>query len=198
MKSPDQAHGRQINLYNVSMNFCNQCGSAVSHRVPTGDTRPRYICDDCDHIHYQNPRIIAGCLPVHGNQVLLCKRAIEPRKGWWTLPAGFLENGETTAEGALRETQEEANANAEIIEIYTMFSLPHISQVYMFFRAQLLDLNFSAGEESLEVALFEEHEVPWEELAFPVITHTLQHYFEDRKNDEFPIRSADIVYNKPT
>ncbi len=179
------------------MNFCNQCGSAVSHRVPKGDNRPRYICDDCDHIHYQNPRIIAGCLPFHGSRVLLCKRAIEPRKGWWTLPAGFLENGETTAEGALRETREEANANAEIIEIYTMFSLPHISQVYMFFRAQLLDLNFSAGEESLEVALFEEHEVPWEALAFPVITHTLTHYFEDRKNNEFPVRSSDILYNKP-
>ena len=180
------------------MNFCNQCGSAVSHRVPTGDNRPRYICDDCDHIHYQNPRIIAGCLPFHGSQVLLCKRAIEPRKGWWTLPAGFLENGETTAQGALRETREEANANAEIIEIYTMFSLPHISQVYMFFRAQLLDLNFSAGEESLEVALFEEHEVPWDALAFPVITQTLKHYFEDRKNNEFPMRSADILYKKPT
>ncbi|MFT6435847.1 MAG: ADP-ribose pyrophosphatase YjhB (NUDIX family) [Candidatus Azotimanducaceae bacterium] len=179
------------------MNFCNQCGNAVSHRTPLGDNRPRYICDDCDHIHYQNPRIIAGCLPVHGDRVLLCKRAIEPRKGWWTLPAGFMENGETTAEGALRETREEANANAEIIEIYTMFSLPHISQVYMFFRAQLLDLDFSAGEESLEVALFAEHEIPWDEIAFPAITKTLEHYFEDRKRNEFPIRSADIIYQKP-
>ena len=179
------------------MNFCNQCGNAVSHRTPLGDNRPRYICDDCDHIHYQNPRIIAGCLPIYGDQVLLCKRAIEPRKGWWTLPAGFMENGETTAEGALRETKEEANANAEIIEIYTMFSLPHISQVYMFYRAQLLDLNFSAGEESLEVALFKEHEIPWDELAFAVITKTLEHYFEDRKCNEFPIRNADIIYQKP-
>lgn len=108
-----------------------------------------------------------------------------------------MENGETTAEGALRETREEANANAEIIEIYTMFSLPHISQVYMFYRAQLLDLNFSAGEESLEVALFEEHEIPWDELAFAVITKTLEHYFEDLKSNEFPMRNADIIYQKP-
>ena len=108
-----------------------------------------------------------------------------------------MENGETTAEGALRETREEANANAEIIELYTMFSLPHISQVYMFFRAQLLDLDFSAGEESLEVALFAEHEIPWDEIAFPAITKTLEHYFEDRRSNKFPIRSADIVYQKP-
>jgi len=114
----------------------------------------------------------------------------------WTLPAGFLENGETTADGALRETREEANANATIIKLYTLFSLPHISQVYMFFRASLNDLDFSPGEETLETQLFSEAEIPWDELAFPVITETLTHYFDDRKNGSFPIRSLDIIIDR--
>ncbi|MCZ6501047.1 MAG: NUDIX hydrolase [Gammaproteobacteria bacterium] len=175
------------------MKFCSQCGSPVSHRIPDGDNLHRYICDACDTIHYQNPRIITGCLPIHEDKVLLCKRAINPRAGMWTLPAGFLENSETVTQGALRETSEEANANAEIIGLYTVFSLPHISQVYMFFRAQLIDLDYSAGEETLETRLFEEPEIPWDELAFPVITQTLKHYFEDRKADSFPVRSLEIV-----
>ncbi len=178
------------------MKFCNQCGEAVSHRVPQGDNRHRFVCDACDFIHYQNPRIIAGCLPIYEDKVLLCKRSIEPRAGKWTLPAGFLENGETTAAGALRETTEEANANAEITELYTLFSLPHISQVYMFYRAQLLDLDFFPGEETLETQLFAENEIPWDELAFPVITQTLEHYYKDRITDNFPIRSLDIVIER--
>jgi ADP-ribose pyrophosphatase YjhB (NUDIX family) len=137
-------------------------------------------------------------LPIYEDKVLLCKRSIEPRSGKWTLPAGFLENGETTAGGALRETREEANANASIIELYTLFSLPHISQVYMFFRASLDDLDFSPGDETLETRLFDEHEIPWDELAFPVITQTLNHYFEDRKEGAFPIRSLDIVIKRKT
>ena len=178
------------------MKFCSQCGKSVSHRIPDGDNRYRYICDACDTIHYQNPRIIAGCLPIHEDKVLLCKRSIDPRARKWTLPAGFLEDSETIAQGALRETSEEANANVEIINLYTIFSLPHISQVYMFFRAQLTDLDFSAGEETLETRLFEEEEIPWDELAFPVITQTLTHYFEDRKNDSFPVRSLEIIIER--
>ena len=150
------------------MKFCTQCGNAVTHRIPEGDNRARYVCDSCDEIHYQNPRIIAGCLPVHEDRVLLCRRAIEPRSGLWTLPAGFLENGETVAEGATRETREEANASVKIVDLYTLFSLPHISQVYMFYLAHLTDLDFSPGEETLETRLFSEHEIPWDELAFPV------------------------------
>jgi ADP-ribose pyrophosphatase YjhB (NUDIX family) len=176
------------------MKFCSQCGQPISHKIPDGDNRPRFVCDHCDLIHYQNPRVIAGCLPVFGERVLLCKRAIEPRMGYWTLPAGFLENGETTSDGALRETREEANANARIIELYTLFSLPHISQVYMFFRAELLDLNFSAGEESLEVELFSEQDIPWDNLAFPAINKTLKHFFEDQKQGAYPVRYADLVY----
>ena len=181
------------------MNYCSHCGNPVDHTIPEGDNRRRFVCTHCDRIHYQNPRIITGCLLVYKNptpqpdQVLLCKRAIEPRKELWTLPAGFLENDETTATGALRETREEANANAEVIELYTVFSLPHISQVYMFFRARLLDLDFSAGVESLDVRLFDEAEIPWEQLAFPVITRTLQHYYADRKSQRFPVRYEEII-----
>ena len=178
------------------MKYCSQCGESVAHRIPEGDNRPRYICGSCDTIHYQNPRVIAGCVPFHEDRVLLCRRAIAPRHGYWTLPAGFLENGETTSQGALRETSEEANANAEVIELYTLFSLPHISQIYMFYRARLIDLDFSPGEESLETALFAEHEIPWDELAFPVISETLKHYFSDLPGGDFPVRAKDIIIDR--
>ena len=178
------------------MKYCSQCGDPVSQRIPEGDNRPRYVCESCETIHYQNPKVVTGCLPFHENKVLLCRRSIAPREGLWTLPAGFLENGETVAAGALRETTEEANANAEILELYTLFSLPHISQVYMFYRALLLDLDFSPGEETLETQLFAESEIPWDELAFPVITQTLQHYYEDRKTGSFPIRSLEIIIDQ--
>lgn len=175
------------------MKFCSNCGNTVSHIIPDGDNRPRYVCDKCHHIHYQNPRVIAGCLPVYEDKVLLCKRAIDPRTGFWTLPAGFLENHETVVEGALRETREEANANTEIDALYTVFSLPHISQVYMFFRARLTDQNFSAGAESLDVRLFSEADIPWDELAFPLITDTLKFFFEDRLTENYPTRYEEII-----
>ncbi len=174
------------------MNYCSQCGEPVNHIIPEGDNRHRYVCISCEFIHYQNPRIIAGCLPIFDNKVLLCKRAIEPRAGYWTLPAGFLENGETTATGASRETMEEANAEVTIDDLYTVFSLPHISQVYMFFKASMPTGAFRPGIESLDVKLFEEHEIPWDELAFPVITQTLQHYFSDRVTGDFPTRYMEI------
>lgn len=176
------------------MKYCSQCGHSVSQRIPEGDNRLRYVCTECERIHYQNPRIIAGCLPIHDDRILLCKRSIEPRAGKWTLPAGFMENGETTEEGALREMQEEANANANIIGIYTLFSLPHISQVYMFYRAELTDLNFYPGAETEAVQLFEESQIPWDELAFPVITDTLKFYLQDRRTNQFPVRSRNILY----
>ena len=175
------------------MKFCNQCGNAVAQKVPKGDNRLRYVCTECSVIHYENPRVITGCLPIHNDQVLLCKRAIEPRLGLWTLPAGFLENGETSADGAMRETMEEANARVSIDDLYTLFSLPHISQVYMFFRATLEDLDFCAGEESLQTKLFSEDEIPWDQLAFPVITETLRYYFADRLEGSFEVRYLDHV-----
>lgn len=182
------------------MNFCSQCGHPVSQIIPDGDDRLRFVCTECHTIHYQNPRIVAGCLPIFEDKILLCKRAIEPRVGMWTLPAGYLENGETTTEGALREMLEEANARAEIINIYTLFSLPHISQVYMFFLAELKDLNFFAGAESSDVKLFTGEEIPWDQLAFPIVRDTIEFYLEDRKTNIFPVRVKDVLYkpkNKP-
>lgn len=125
--------------------------------------------------------------------MLLCRRAIEPRYGLWTVPAGFMENGETSQQGAARETQEEACARVEVEGLYTLFNLPHINQVYLLFRSRLLDLDFAAGEESLEVGLFEEHEIPWEKLAFPVIRESLQLYYADRKGGSFPLRGGTII-----
>ena len=169
------------------MKFCSQCGSsALELRVPPGDSLPRYVCSSCGTIHYQNPKVVVGCLPVWGEQVLLCKRAIEPRQGLWTLPAGFLENGETIFAGAARETAEEAHARVEVGPLYTMISLPHISQVYVMFQARLLDLEFGPGPESIEVRLFNEDDIPWSEIAFRTITRTLRNYFLDRKLGVFP------------
>ena len=176
------------------MKFCIKCGASVSMIVPDGDTRKRAVCDNCGHIHYVNPRVVTGCLPVHKEQVLLCKRAIEPRYGFWTLPAGYLENGETITDGASRETMEEANANVAGLELYTVFSLPHISQIYMFFLAELKKPEFSSGEESLEVKLFSENEIPWDSLSFPVVTQTLEFFFEDRKTNVFPVRYIDLLF----
>src|SRR5207249_6020407 len=158
--------------------FCSHCGSAeLRFGIPEGDTLPRYVCSSCGTIHYQNPKIVVGCLPEWGNEVLLCKRAIEPRYGLWTLPAGFLENGETIAAGAKRETLEEACARVDIVELYTLISLPYINQIYIMFRARLLDLDFCPGSESLEVKLFREDELPWGQIAFRTITRTLRNYF---------------------
>jgi ADP-ribose pyrophosphatase YjhB (NUDIX family) len=165
----------------------------VEWRVPPGDDRERFVCAQCATVHYQNPRVITGCLPVFEDRVLLCRRAISPRVGFWTLPAGFLENGETAKEGALRETWEEARANVAIDGLYTVFNLPHISQIYMFFRARLTDLEFSAGPESQQVELFDEASIPWDSLAFLVIRDTLRHYFQDRVRDHFPVHVGDII-----
>lgn len=175
------------------MKFCSQCGSPVTQRIPEGDSRLRFVCPDCQTIHYQNPRIIAGCLPVWEQQVLLCRRAIEPRRGFWTLPAGFMENGETLEQAAARETLEEACARVQGLQLYTLFDLPHINQVYMLFRAELVDLDFAAGEESLEVRLFDEQDIPWSELAFPTIGRTLECYFADRAAQLFPVRNEPLA-----
>ncbi len=167
------------------------CGTSVSWLVPADDNRERHVCDNasCATIHYQNPRIITGVLPIHNDKVLLCKRAIEPRYGLWTLPAGFLENGESTEQGALRESWEEAKATLKNAFLYTIFDLPHINQVYFFYKAELADTNFDAGEESLDVKLFTESEIPWQQLAFPVVEETLKYYFSDRGQEEFIFRA---------
>lgn len=184
------------------MKYCSHCGNPVTLLIPDGDNRERFVCTNqsCAKIHYQNPRNITGCLPIYEDKVLLCKRAIEPQYGLWTLPAGFMENGETTEQGAIRESWEEAQANLEIHHLYALYNLPHINQVYFFYKAELTDTQFGPGEESLEVALFSEQEVPWEQLAFKVIEKTLKHYFNDRKSGHFPLRTENVLsqrYKKP-
>ncbi|MFK8329173.1 NUDIX hydrolase [Pseudomonas sp. BJa5] len=169
------------------MKFCSACGKPVVQRIPEGDTRLRYACDHCHTIHYQNPNIVAGVLPTWGSQVLLCRRAIEPRRGYWTLPAGFMENGETLEQAARRETVEEACARVGQMSLYQLFDLPHINQVHVFFRAELADLDFAVGVESLEVRLFDESEIPWDELAFRTISRTLECYYRDRIEQQYPI-----------
>jgi ADP-ribose pyrophosphatase YjhB (NUDIX family) len=175
------------------MKFCSQCGQSVILKTPDDDNRPRFVCDACETIHYQNPKIVAGCLPVWEDKVLLCRRAIEPRHGFWTLPAGFMENDETVQQAATRETTEEANARVRLQELYTIFNLPHVSQVYMIFRSQLLDLDFSPGIESLETRLFSEDQIPWDEMAFKTIEQTLHCFFEDRKNNTYRPHLGDII-----
>lgn len=174
------------------MNFCSQCGHRVIVTIPDGDTHPRHVCPACGTIHYQNPKMIVGTIPEWENKILLCRRAIEPKHGLWTLPAGFMENGETTAQGAARETLEEANARVEVGELYSLYNLPHINQVYLMFRARLLDLDFGPGVESLEVALFAEQDIPWDRLAFRTVEATLRAYFADRRRGRFRFHMADI------
>jgi len=174
------------------MNYCSHCGAGIEVLIPEGDNRPRHVCPACGTIHYQNPKVVVGCIPVWDERILLCRRAIEPRYGLWTLPAGFMENGETSQQGAARETLEEACARVEVEGLYTLFNLPHIDQIYLLFRSRLLDLDFSPGTESLEVRLFEECDIPWDEIAFPVIRESLRLFLADRAAGAFPLRSGTI------
>ena len=163
------------------MRHCSHCGGPVELRVPPGDNRPRHVCPACDTVHYQNPRLIVGCIPQWQGQILLCRRAIEPAYGRWTLPAGFLELGEGTAEGAAREAAEEACIEVDIGPLFSMIDVPHIGQVHMLYLADLREPRWAAGEESLEVALFAEENIPWQELSFRSVREALQHYFDDRR-----------------
>jgi ADP-ribose pyrophosphatase YjhB (NUDIX family) len=174
------------------MKFCANCGAAVTLRVPPGDTLPRHVCDSCNAIHYQNPRMVVGCIVEWEGRVLLCRRAIEPRYGLWTVPAGYMENGETLTDGAVRETLEEATARVEIGPLYAVYSIPHVSQVYILFRARLLDAAIKAGAETLEVRLCTEQEVPWDEIAFATVKNALTHYFADRKAGAFGFHMGTI------
>ncbi len=175
-----------------AINFCSACGAPVALRVPPGDSLPRHICDRCNAVHYSNPKLVVGTLPEWEDRILLCKRAILPQLGKWTLPAGFMENHETVAAAALRETVEESGARIDLREMYTLISVPHISQVHVIYRARLLDIEFAPGEETLEVALFRENEIPWDEIAFRTIAMTLRHYFADRRAGHFGFHTGEI------
>lgn len=174
--------------------FCRNCGAAVVYRIPDdGDTRERAVCPACDTIHYENPLNVVGTVPHWGDKVLLCKRNIEPRWGKWTLPAGFMELGETTEEGAARETVEEAGARIEMEGLITVMSVPRVGQVHLFYRARLLSDKFDPGHETIEARLFSQDEIPWEEIAFRTVKETLEFYFEDRRTGRFTVHNVDIV-----
>ncbi len=171
---------------------CRTCGAATEYRVPPDDNRPRAVCTACGEIHYENPLCVVGTLPVFGKQVLLCRRNIEPRRGFWTLPAGFLELGESCADGAMRETVEEAGAHIELQGLFTLLNVVRVGQVHLFYRARMLDTHLTPGPETIEARLFDEDDVPWAELAFRTVRQTLEHYYADRKIDEFPLHEGDI------
>jgi ADP-ribose pyrophosphatase YjhB (NUDIX family) len=179
------------------MKYCPNCAANLTVKIPVDDSRERYVCEACGSIHYQNPRNVVGTIPVYGEQVLLCRRAITPRHGYWTLPAGFMELGESTSHGAARETLEEAGAIVEIGPLYSLLNVPHAEQVHLFYLATMTSPQFAAGEESLEVALFHEHEIPWDELAFPTVKQTLTWFFADRAagvlEGQFHVRSRDVL-----
>lgn len=175
------------------MKYCNQCGALVVRRTPSGDTHERFVCDSCRTIHYENPKMVVGCIPEWEDRILLCRRAIEPRRGLWTLPAGFMELSETTAQAAAREALEEASADIEIGELYTLYNLPHINQVYLIYRGRLRRLEFGPGTESLDVRLFHESEIPWNEIAFPVVAYTLENFFADRRAGRYRLHHGDFT-----
>ena len=173
--------------------FCRACGSALNYRIPADDNRERAVCPACGLVHYENPLNVVGTVPVWGSQVLLCQRAIEPRRGFWTLPAGFLELGETTAEGALRETDEEAGAQVELGALFSVLNVVRVGQVHLFYLAAMTSPQLNPGTESLQARLFREDEVPWDEIAFRTVRETLRHFFDDRRRGRFGLHCADIA-----
>lgn len=183
-------------MHRPPLKHCRVCGAAVVYRLPDdGDTKVRAVCPDCHTVHYENPLNVVGTVPTWGDdgaQVLLCKRNIEPRWGKWTLPAGFMEMGETTAQGAARETVEEAGAQFEMQDLFTVMNVVRVGQVHMFYRARLLSTDFDPGSETIEARLFKESEIPWDEIAFRTVKETLEHYFEDLRAGQFGIHTADI------
>lgn len=166
--------------------FCQNCGNPTYKTIPDLDHQLRDVCTVCGFIHYQNPKVVAGALIIHEDKVLLCRRAIEPCYGRWTIPAGYMEIGETIEQGAMRECWEEAEAKIQIEQLYCTYDIPYVGHIYMLFKSQLQGTHFGIGEESLECALFAEHEIPWHDLAFLTVERTLRHYFADRKQNVFP------------
>jgi ADP-ribose pyrophosphatase YjhB (NUDIX family) len=193
-----RVNSRAMSDLQTPMNFCSHCGNPVSLAIPPGDTLPRYLCAQCGTIHYQNPKMVIGCIAEWEGKILLCRRAIEPRHGRWTLPAGFMENNETTAEAAARETLEEACAEVEIDRLFALINVPHIHQVHMFYTARLVGGRFGVGVESLESRLFDEASLPWEDMAFRSVSFALKAWLSDRKKGEFGLHTVDLPPMPPT
>lgn len=175
------------------MKFCSKCGTRVTFRVPPGDDRKRFVCDVCHTVHYENPKLVVGCIPRWKDKILLCRRSIEPCYGKWTLPAGYMENGETVSEGARREAFEEAGITVDILSLYGLYNLPFINEVYLIFVAQMVDSSFSPGSESLDVRLFDKSDIPWNDLAFTAVHKILLQYLEDSPQRSFPFHMRDIL-----
>lgn len=173
--------------------YCRVCGGSTEYRIPVADNRDRAVCASCGEVHYENPLNVVGTVPVWDDQVLLCRRNIEPRYGLWTLPAGFMELGETTAEGAVRETVEEAGARIELQDLFSMVNVVRVGQLHLFYRARLLDTQFDPGPETIEARLFDESAIPWDELAFRTVRLTLERFFADRRAGRFGVHVADIA-----
>ena len=174
------------------MKFCPSCGAAVEYKITPGDDRPRHVCSRDGEVFYFNPRVVVGCIAEHEGKILMCRRAIEPRSGFWTLPAGFLELGETAAQAGVRETREEAMAEVNIGDLFSFVNVSHIGQIHMFYRAELPQAVYEAGPESAEVVLMDEADIPWSQLAFPTVFLTLKHYFADRKAGRFTLHDEDL------
>ena len=190
--APDDKLLTALHTRLIVINYCTQCGASVTQQIPAGDNLHRAVCSRCAHIHYDNPRLIIGCVAEWQGRLLLCRRAIEPRLGYWTLPAGFMENGETTAEAACRETREEAGAIIQIDAPFAMISIAHINQVHLFYRGRMLNSDFCAGEESLEVALFEPHEIPWAQLSFRSVKLCIERYLDDKTRGCFAFHEHEL------
>ena len=176
-----------------SIRHCRSCGAPTEYRTPADDNRDRAVCTACSTVHYENPLNVVGTVPVRDGRVLLCRRNIEPRKGLWTLPAGFMELGETTEQGAIRETVEEAGAEIELEALFTVLNVVHVGQVHFYYRARMLSDRLDPGPETIEARLFDEAGIPWDELAFRTVKVTLEHFFADRRDGRFPIHCADIA-----
>jgi len=174
------------------MNFCSDCGARVVRRIPEGDNVPRYVCEACGTIHYQNPKLVVGCVPEHNGKIIICRRAIEPRRGYWTVPAGFMENGETLQQAAAREAREEALIDVQIGSLLAVVHVLYAHQVHVFFRAQMRTASYGAGIESLEVELVRAQDIPWSDIAFPSTEYTLRRYLEDRGAGHEPYHFTEL------
>lgn len=179
------------------MSFCSACGQPVTVHIPPGDHLPRAVCTACGTVHYENPKLVVGCFPEWQGRLLLCRRAIEPRSGFWTAPAGFMENGETLQQAASRETLEEAMASVEIGSPLAIVHVLHVAQVHVYFRAALREERYGAGAESLEVRLFEEADIPWQNLAFRSVDFALRRLLEDRRSGASTLHFADFATRLP-
>lgn len=180
------------------MKFCSDCGGPVERKIPPGDHLPRHVCTACGAVHYRNPKVIAGCIPEWepgpDGRILMCRRAIEPRLGKWTFPAGFLEQAETSGQGAAREAKEESQAEVEIGALFVVINVPYVSQLYLIHRARMTAPHFGPTAESSEVALMRESEIPWDQIAFPTIWHSLKFFFADRAAGRPGFHTLDLIH----